>query len=243
MPQPLRRAMLACVAVGGVLLTTPAHAVLFDLATDWSTVNNGTGGNPWSYRGATSALPAQSDLTILTFPFTQPGWAPSSSPGSFLPMWFKASGNPGLSGIDILTGDVVAHSWDATNGGSSGQANILFTAPLAGTATISGSAFNSRDLNRAERWDIYVNDVQQAGDTLPGDGSDNRASADTFNLASVVLDAGDTVEMRITTLGSTGDFVTVSLSVDLTPAPEPTSLALLATGLVTLTLRRRRRSP
>ena len=177
----------------------------------------------------------------MSFPFTQPGWAPSNSPGSFLPLWFKAVGNPGLGGIDIVTGDIVTHSWDGPNGGSSGQSNILFTAPISGTATISGSAFNSRDLNRAERWDVYVNNVQQAGDTLPGDGSDNRASADTFNLANIVLDAGDTVELRITTLGSAGDFVTVGMSIDLTPAPEPTSLALLASGLAAVALRRRSR--
>jgi len=239
MPQPIRLAVLASVAIGGALLTAPAHAVLYDLATDWSTVNNGTGGNPWSYRGGTSALPVQSDLTLLTFPFTQPGWAPSNTIGSFLPIWFKASGNPSLGGIDILADDVVTHTWDAPNGGSSGQSNILFTAPIGGTATISGSAFNSRNLNRAERWDIFVNNVQQVGDTLPGDGSNIRASADTFNLANVVLDAGDTVELRITTLGSAGDFVTVSMSVEMTPAPEPTSLALLGTGLAAVFLRRR----
>lgn len=231
-------ALLASFTAGFLALATPAHAVLFDLAADWSNVNNGTGGNPWTYRGGTSALPSQADLG--GYPYTQPGWSPSTSPGSFLPPWFLSVGNPGFASTDIVAGDVVTHSWDSGNGGSSGQANILFTAPFAGVATISGFAFNSRNIGRPERWDLYVNNVLQTGDTLPGDGTNVRSTPDTFNLASVALAAGDTVELWITTLGASGDFVTVSMSVDLTPAPEPASLALLAGGLAAMGLLRRR---
>ena len=121
-----------------------AGSLVADLAADWSDSNNP---NPvsfgtWSYLQGASFLPQVSNWNgagTVAFTTTQPAWAPSNDAGDFLPAEFKARSVP--TGADWQVGDVVVHTTDTVNGGSDGPANFLWTSPISGMVTISGSAW------------------------------------------------------------------------------------------------------
>src|SRR5439155_7381652 len=93
------------IAVIVALLNTSGRAAVFNLASDWSTINNPNGA--WSYRAGTSNLPAQSSSSLDSWATPQPGWAPA--PGASLPFEFKSNGTENFV-HDWLAGDVVTHA-------------------------------------------------------------------------------------------------------------------------------------
>jgi hypothetical protein len=228
-----------------LLVSSHSHATTYNLTADWSTSSYSNG--VWSYRGDNTVLPTFFANHLLDG--NSGVWAPANVGGNFLPGFFKATDS--LLGFGWQIGDVVTHTPDAANGNPFINSNVLFTAPNAGTANISGSVWNARTSTpfRPQFWQLYVNGVLQDSESLPGDGSNGRASPDTFNLLSVLLAAGDTVELRMFRTDlvntSTGDYVGMDLTVDLNASavPLPPAMALFATGLGVMGLlgwRRRR---
>jgi hypothetical protein len=179
-------------------------------------------------------------------------WAPSNANGNFLPAFFKATAdgttNPGgvCATCNFLTGDLVVHTTDGANGVGEGPANVLFVAPVAGMADISGLTWAARSINRTQDWTLLVNGVVLDSGVLPGDGTNGRDAPDTFSLSNVALNAGDQVVLSLTqaTGAPFGDFVGYDLRVDLTPAaiPEPAGWVLMIAGFGMVGFATRRRA-
>ena len=136
------------VGSGSMFVAAPSlHAatiITYDLQADWSDEPSDNPNGPWRLWHGLSLLPHQADIGPaccgLMSPLTQ-AWAPSSSVGSFLPLWAKATGDSttlGYPSPNFLTGDIVVHSWDPGNGNapSLGQASLTWTAPFTGTIDI-----------------------------------------------------------------------------------------------------------
>ncbi len=203
---------------------------MYDLNSDWSDVANPNG--PWALLQGSSALPHVANWTPLGASVAQPAWAPSNTPGNFLPAWFKATS----SAFDWQVGDVVVHTTDPANGASEGVANVEFTAPTSGVAEISGLVWNARDQGRGQEWQLFVGGTLVDGGNLPGDGSISRADPATFDFTNVSLLAGETVDLAISNTSGVGDFVgndlKISLADDDSLAETPT---LTAPSFLTVT--------
>lgn len=220
---------------------------LYDLGEDWSDVSNPNG--VWTYREGTNALPSVADWTPLGAGAAQPAWAPSATLGNFIPaIMLSTTDNPG--GLDILTGDVLVHSTDDTNGGTNGEANVAWTAPAAGTVDVSGAIWRARDINRTNDWALLLEGASlTSGSVFSGDGFD-RANPMDFALGSgganaltdIAVNAGDLIELLVTHDSTSGDFAGVAFAVALTEVPEPTQPMLLLTGVGVLLGAHRRRA-
>ena len=230
----LRKA-LSVVALGAAaLFSDAASATTYNLTSEWSTSSNPNG--PWTLRGDSTVLPT----FFASHPLDGSSgvWAPNNVGGNFLPGFFKAVDSLGAP-FDWSIGDVVTHTPDKANGTTFINSNVLFTAPSAGTANISGSVWNARVSTpfRPQAWQLFVNDVLQTSGSLPGDGSNGSGSPDEFSLLNVALLAGDTVMLAMyrtdTTGDSTGDYVGLDLTVELNASavPLPAALPLFAAGL------------
>jgi hypothetical protein len=97
----------------------------------------------------------------------------------------------------------------------------LFTAPISGTADISGLMWNARQLGRPQAWELFVNGVLLDIGALPGDGSITSSSPITFNHPNIVLNANDTVDLAIFETGGSGDLVGTDLRIDIVPPAVP----------------------
>ena len=107
--------LMSCAAIDA------SGATVYDLASDWSTTANPNG--PWSLNQGSTPLPLTPNFNFGgSVDIDVPAWAPSNSGGDFLPAFFQA--NTTVSGYDWAPGDIIMHSTDPINGGSSGIANI-----------------------------------------------------------------------------------------------------------------------
>jgi hypothetical protein len=248
----VRHGVGAVAMVVAAISATPVSA--YDLRTDWSEPANPNG--PWSYREGSIVLPHNNGGAGDPIPF--PAYQPSKAPGNFLPAWFKMP-NP-LPNFDALAGDIIVHTNDNSNGNLAlGNANVLFTAPVAGQYHIFGNLWNASTTlapsdfrPRPQDWQILVNGlVQDSGvlDAIPGHFT--RSSPDTFDLLTVTLNVGGTIELDVfkDAAAQAGYFVGTNLTIDpvsLPPpsaAPEPASLFLLSASLMSVGIARRRCKP
>ena len=238
--------LLLTAALGAVLLSAPAHATTYDLTADWSNASNPTG--VWAYRQGVLPLPfvsawRQSDLNG----FVQPAWAQGNTNGAFLPGFFQAvaAGSAMCSTCDWQAGDVVVHTTDQANGSGQGIANVLFTSPTNGTATISGLLWNARMINRTQDWSLSIDGTVVDSGVLLGDGTQGRSHPTTFSFSNVTLDVGDQVVLSyIQDIGAPfGDLVGSNLNINLTPSgvPEPATWALMILGVAGIGVALRRK--
>lgn len=203
---------------------TAAHPATYDLKKQWSAKLNPHGA--WTLEQGGVALPRDKDWTAISNAdaaynppsghVAQPAWAPGNAPGHYLPAWFKAAVTPADAQYGWLQGDLIVHSTDIYNGIGSGVASVLFTSPEAGTATISGYAYNARNMGRPQAWEVALNGVLLAEGRLPGDGTFTRAKRMNFSIAPQVVHVGDAITMTVhETDGSStpGDFVGLDLTV------------------------------
>jgi hypothetical protein len=218
-----RTSLVSVVVFAGVFL--PGEAVLasvttYDLAADWSDAANPNGA--WTYREGTDALPSVSDWRWLTSPVTQPAWAPSPDHRNFLPAWFKSrSNNP--EGQDFLTGDVVVHTTDLSNGANHGPANIMWTSPVDGAITVSGGVWMTRASGRSNVWELFLNGTLLTSGSIYDGDPFSRANPFAFAsgsggpgaLTELTVSKNDVIELRITKTSTSGDFVGVVLTIEL----------------------------
>src|SRR5687768_13623576 len=132
-----------------------ATGTTWDLTADWSDVANPNG--VWAYRGGSVTLPHVPNWTPLGHPSGQPAWAPSTTNGNFLPAWFRAASPSVLP--EIAPGDVVVHTWDISNGGPAGEANVTWTSPVDGSVDVTGAVWHGRDISRSNTWMVLKNGV------------------------------------------------------------------------------------
>jgi hypothetical protein len=257
----LARLMLLFGGLGQAVMFLPlsvsiARATTYNLAADWSDIDNPNG--VWTYREGTNPLPLIPNWTPLPSPVIQPAWAPSADSGNFLPAWFKSrSNNP--EGLEVLMGDVVVHSTDDFNGRFSGIANVIWTSPLNRVLDISGAVWMTRDIGRGNEWNLLLNGVSlTSGNIFSGDPF-NRANpfhfANGLNgpaaLNAIAVSIGDVIELRIVRTTTFGDDVGVNLTIttitqdeegplssNVVASPNPAAIntALLLTATVNDTL-------
>jgi hypothetical protein len=245
----IRRITGFALSIGVLCVATSTHAIgaVYDLKADWSDAANPN--SVWTYREGNNALPHvaswQSSLGGYTSP--QPGWARSENGSDRVPFWHKSLGFENFV-HDYQAGDIVVHTQDDANGIGQGPANVLWTSPGSGpVAAITGSVWMGRDIGRANHWALLKNStILSQGDIASGD---PYSRATPFNLAAgtggpaalanIPISTGDTLQLRLTQTGGSGDFVGVNFTVT-TGAPEPATLSLLL-GVAFPALARRRR--
>ncbi len=246
----LRWTAIVC-GLFALALATHAHADSFDLAADWSDASNPNG--PWTYRESANPLPFAGDISLLLgSPVFQPAWAPSTTPGSFLPSWFRSTSDQ-PAGLDFLTGDVVVHTDDEDNGLLGGPANVIWTSSGAGRIDITGSVWMTRDIGRGNDWVITLNDIPLTdGQIFSGDAFDGDQPFDFADgsggpaiLQDLIVAPGDEIRLQIVKtepFSIFGDLVGVNLHIEMGPIPEPGTLLCLAVGIAVCGRRERHRS-
>jgi hypothetical protein len=221
------RTLLFVLLTGAIGIHQIACATtVFDLANDWSDSSNPNG--PWTYREGLNALPHVSAWQGLLGDFgaAQPAWARTDVGNTNLPSWMKVVA-PATIAHDWQLGDVIVHTTDSTNGVGAGNANVIWTSPLAGTIDISGGVWMGRDIGRGNDWSLTLNgNLLINGNIFSGD-SFNRSNPDAFNTTVSVI-AGDVVGLEFIKTSEAGDYVGVNLTIS--TVPEPSTWALLATG-------------
>ena len=236
-----------------------AHATSFSLSGDWSNSNNPNG--PWSYNQGSAPLPPVSVWDgggSALQGCSQPAWAPSNTPGNFLPAMMQAnacsagafstaSGIPG----NVKPGDIVTHTVDGFNGKpAAGVAKFLFTLPKGddGTYEISGFVWDANTFfgtTRPQDWKLLVNGVSEASGVLSG--TISRSQAATFDIVNA-LNAGETVELELyqDPNAAAGFFVGANMSILSTSGPttpEPSTFGVLALGLLLCVVALRQSAP
>jgi hypothetical protein len=229
----------------GVLAMIPTFSDTIDysLTGQWSNTANPNG--PWTYREGNDALPLISAYSFGgTVPgFTsQPAWAPSNTGGNFLPVWFQSSQTSTPSGFEagsVLSGDVLLHSTDSSNGSGEGVANVTWTSPSAGVIDISGGVSWVRSLGRTNDFSIFVGGVLIADGAIsdgiiftrsnPLQFASGLLAGDSFS--DIPVSAGEVVELAVMQAPNSpfGEISDVSFQINETTAsaiPEPSGLAL-----------------
>jgi hypothetical protein len=233
-------------AIGLFFVASGRAGTIYDLATQWSNTANPNG--PWTYREGSSALAL---VTSYNFGgsiggFTpQAAWAPSNVGGEFLPVWLESSqtGTPsGFQAGAVLPGDVIVHSTDSFNGSGQGIANVIWTAPSAGTIDISGDIWWVRNLGRVNDFSISVGGAVVADGSISDGSSFTRSSPLAFtsgllpgdSFSGIPVSAGEIVELAITNGSAAGEISGISLQIDESPlaaGPEPNYFWLVGLGL------------
>ncbi|HYB98838.1 MAG TPA: hypothetical protein VEC57_06840 [Candidatus Limnocylindrales bacterium] len=202
----------------------PSHAgglcQTYDVKEDWSETSNPNG--PWSYREGGNPLPHVEAWQRIAGGWSefQPGWAESEDDTNRLPFWFQSNGKATFE-RDFLAGDIVVHTWDASNGQGNGQAELVWTSPFDGVISITGSTWMGRDIGRAINWSLLHEDtVLTTGSISSGDIYSRGApfhfaagSGGAGVLENIEVAAGDEIRLRMETASSSGDFAGVRMEV------------------------------
>jgi hypothetical protein len=236
------RPFVRVVAICAALAARDAAAAVYDLADDWSDAANPNG--VWSYREGELALPHVSSWEPGAFTGDQPGWARSGISTSRIPFWFKSSATPTFPSTDWQPGDVVVHSRDDANGVGTGEANVVWTSPVAARVDVTGSAWMARDIGRSNAWSLWHNGTLLTGGTVSSGDAYSRASPFDFAagsggaaaLSQIDVSPGDQLVVRLERTSQYGDFVGVNLTVTTTPVPQVPILPLHASVLLCVLL-------
>ncbi len=234
-------------AAAGLLalcLATPAVAATpYSLAGDFSQTTNPNG--VWSFTQGNVALGRflpSTPSAVLADGY----WGVGSNLAADTPWVARAAVNgaaaPPSSNNDFLAGDIIIHS---TNFSAGDSVFVRWTAPAAGSIDFNASTwYAQRPLDRAV--DVFVT----LGSTVLGSASLNntigRSNAVTFAGAALPVSAGTVLSFEFrTSVGQPfGTISGLSETVLFTaaPIPEPASLAMLFSGILSLGVIARRRS-
>jgi hypothetical protein len=227
-----------------------ADAQVYDLAADWSDMNNPNGA--WTLYKA-PGVPfgvVQADWYNNGTNPKQPAWADSTGPDPFppnphVPMWAKAvgdvgtlSGDPAYNGF-VDVGTVFMHAAEAFRTFTD-FSSVVWTSPHAGSIQINGGAWMTQAFqDRPHYWELRQNGAVFTGGPLTfGDGYDKTNpflfATGSGGAAAVELPVAtnDEIELLIYKTGgefAPGTFVAVDLQIAL--VPEPATLALIASAL------------
>lgn len=217
-----------------------ALAAGWDLGSDWSDLSNPNGQWTLEKNINTPFTIVQSDFySDGTF---QKAWADDPYPAnSHVPVWMKCTT---LAGLDVQLGDVVAHGAVQWRTGSV-YTSAMWTSPLDGTATMSGSTWLALQRNRQMDWRLLKNGLVLTSGHMFGDGTYTRAHQFNFEAGSggvgaltQAVSVGDRLEFQFFSLDDLPDMAGVNFHIE--AVPEPASMAAFGIGLAMLARRRRR---
>lgn len=212
-----------------------ANAAVYDLAADFSLIDNPNG--VWSYnRQGTSALPAVQFNWAGT---GMDGWTTTFS-GIHPPAWLVSNGFGGAAPTDIIV-----HSTDF----SATPTNVTWTSPSSGLIDVTGQAWDiPHVVGRDNAWSLSLNGVELAhrvGIVGVAKGSANAQFVNNVDLGMALsglpVHAGDVLMFDIREFTNTaGKFTGVALSIDLKAVPIPSAILLFGSVIGSLFVVRRR---
>jgi hypothetical protein len=222
---------------------------------------NSTGLNPdgpWTFLRGTTVLPYNSNLSGNTCFDASPGitsdWASGNVnvAGNCVPAFFVASGTgptgAGAPAPDFIAGDVLVHSQNNGTNLAQGQGFVTWTAPAAGTITVSGDIWYAHSaVQRSNDFILALAGSTLTSGTVAYNSGFTRISPDAFNGGGTfAVTAGEVLSLEI--VASSGQAFGSADGIDLTVVetvpssgvPEPGSILLLASAAGILTFLRRR---
>ncbi|MFA5252557.1 MAG: PEP-CTERM sorting domain-containing protein [Phycisphaerae bacterium] len=228
----------SCAVIAVLLLSVgvkTANGTVFNLANDWSDVQNPNGAWSLNYND-----------TIISNHFYQAAqgyWGNYTSlDGSFSKAVYNHTSH------DWLIGDVAIHALSIGGGypGSSIFTNVKWTSPSDGIIDISGQAWDALiAYGRDVRWSLKLNNTVLAEcSSVYGLFRTNPAAQFNQNLvgdsslSNISISAGDVVQFTAIAKTNYGHFVGVNMEINLSPVPEPATICLLGLGALSL-LRRK----
>ena len=196
---------LKAFSLAGMLMVANAHAAGYDAAADFQTLSNP--GGVWSY-----------------------GYSPSAGAGYAMKLFDVASGSAwsmsnystlGAPANGVGTGQLALHPGPAA---FADLAILRFTAPTAGTYTVTGQFF-AGDSGSMQGLIILNDDAPH-----PLQAFSSTTDASVFTPLTLSLAAGAHLDFAV---GNNGSFLSGStpLSVQISPVPEPSSYLLMLGGL------------
>lgn len=214
----------------------------WNLQADWQdTANPGGPDSAWSLREGTNALPHVDAWQELLggWAVPQPAWAESSDGDNRLPMWMKSNGSE-LFTHDWSAGQIVVHSTDPVNGAGNGDASVVWTSPIRGIVSVSGSVWLGRDIGRSNDWQLRVDRQAISGGSLFTGDPWSSSTPLNFSMGTggaAVLQAievceGSEIRLLITRTSVSGDFVVVNLEIQVVVEYPPCDADLNADCIV-----------
>jgi hypothetical protein len=196
-----------------------AHAnVVHDVTADYHTTIDPT--SPWSYGYAPGA---RANYQFKAFDnITGANWTDSQYVTLGVPLVFKNTGTNILYGV--LPGMVALHSGPVANGD---EAIVRFTVAHTGDYDVVGQFFAGD--TGSDNGAIVVNN--QIGNPLVY--FSNTTDQSLFSLSALHLEAGQTLDFVVGNNGYFGSGSTplAAKITEVTPVPEPGSIALMVAGL------------
>ena len=225
---------LVTAAVAIALLLPSPHASasqIFDASADFDPASNPSGinGGTYSY-GYTPTLGGAFSLLPGTFT-NGPVEGYNAGPAGSAPALSKNTSN---SPHDLFPGTVIHYEPQqlVLHPGSAGEYAVLrFTAPQAGNYSYDATFSNADSLGATTDVHVLIGGVSAASDGINVGGGGATA---TLSSPSVFLPAGQTLDFAVGVgngsfvFDSTGLFASVAL------VPEPSTLAMLAVGVISL---------
>lgn len=165
----------------------------WDLSADWSDTANPNG--PWSYNAGSAPIATH----LSDWSAGLPAWvlAPAPSYGH-IPLW--ASANCSFieaSGFDLSCGTVICHSNDPANGTDVDLANITWTSPVTGAATVDFATWAAGDGDgRSNAWRLYHGATLLA-EGVVGDGDAYDSAHPATYGGTLNLTEGDVLRIEV----------------------------------------------
>ncbi len=212
-------------AIAGICtgLIATATAGVYDLADDWSDVNNPFGF--WRLDKNIGQAFSTNVTDWLGDGSNQHAWADAPIPDfAHVPFWLKQT----VAAFgDAQMGDIVMHGAETDRTGSS-NTSAIFTVPTSGVAYVVGSVWMPRQIGRTMGWSLMKDGVALQSGELLGNGSTSRTNRVKFGFERMVA-FNEQIELRLTSIPQNlGDLVGVTFHVETASLVQGSPMRLFA---------------
>ena len=231
------------------VFSAAAHAQTYDLAADWSDVNNPNG--VWALYKAPGQLFTINQADWYGNETNQPAWADATGPDPFppnplAPMWAKAIGDVGTLSQNIYdgfvdAGTVIMHSAEAFRTGTD-FSSVVWTSPQDGLIRFDTDLWIAKAFDRPHTWELRKNGAVHIAGSLTQ--ADPYTKTNPLHLSGAIpVAANDQIELLMyRPLGTLvpGTLIAVNHRIQYIPEPSGWVLAALAVAGRALVRSRRR---